>query len=441
MTTAYSDRSRLIQDHRCPRARYLQYELPTGNVVNGVDTVRVNMDLLVGLMFHEGVEHLLLGNGVEFAVKMAMERFWNGTAGKSLIISDTEDANYIYQEQAALSEALIRAYNYAVLPRMLERFEVVEVEREDVSTFVLGDFTLKWGSRVDGLLMDRETLDLYALSLKTTKEFGKRQEDSAHHDMQGLSEVVAIDQRLAKWQAQLDTPSTSYAEAFHWDIPAWFIKRHKTGASPHVLGVIMQHALKGARRESPKGSGRWYYDSPLIRPYHYVGNPTSKRAVAPDYPYAAYYEFRDDLGGGHRLGPQWQRENIWETIGVKEWIDVLASTMIQGYLEGHVLEQSFVLPNEYYRNEDDMARWVKRTLYHERRRAEGAARAAVAFGTPAYEDVLDEYFEPHSTSCDYPGRCQYQEVCYGPKEFLLNPLSTGLYQIRSANHKIEEEIK
>lgn len=438
---AYCDRSRLIQDHRCPRSRYLEYEFPTGAAVPGITSIRLSKDLMVGLLFHEGVQQLLLGDELELAVSSALGTFWTLVKSQGLQLQDTEDAYYVYNEHAALGEALIRAYYYAVLPKLLERFTVVEVEREDVSTFTLDDFELHWGSRADGLLLEKGTNDLYVLSLKTTKTFTKRNEDSANHDMQGLSEVAAIDQRLAKWQTELDTPPESYAQAFHWDIPAWFIKRHKTGAPPSVFGVTMQHALKGLNLESPQGSGRWYYNSPLIRPYKFTqsGNPKS-RTVRPDYLYAAYYDYKDDLGGAHRLGPQWQRLNIWEEMGVKEWIEILNSTMIQGYMPGHVLENSFVLPNEYYRNEDDMARWEKRTLFHERRTAEGREKALQAFGTPLFEEVLDEYFEPHSTSCDYPGRCKFQEICYGPKEFLLNPLATRLYQIRVPNHKVEEDL-
>lgn len=454
MLTSYADRSRVLTGQRCPRQRYFQYDLATGNTVGGVDSARINMDLLIGAAFHVGVENLLRGDDVDLACATALDGFWTGAKSKGINLADTEDAFYVYNELAALIEALIRAYNFVVLPKMLERFDVVEVEQEDVSSFIKDDYELLWGSRADALLMEKDSDDLYVLSLKTTKEYGKRQEDSAHHDMQGLSEVKVIDQRLQRWQADCEAANPAELENYlqvlgHPEgypvakeyIPSWFLRRFLTGAAPRVLGVIMQHALKSARRESPKGSGKWYYDSPLIRPYKYIGNPNAKRASAPpDYPYAAAYEFRDELGGNHRLGPQWQRENIWETLSVREWISILNSTMIQGQPIGFFLENAFVLPNEYYRNEDDMERWEKRMVYAERRHMTGVAAARAAFGTPAYEDVLDEYFPPASTACDYPGRCMFQEVCYGPKAYLMNPMSTGLYQIRTANHPIEVEI-
>ena len=64
---------------------------------------------------------------------------------------------YVYYEQASLIEAFIRGYAAFVLPQLIDRFEVVEVEREDLGTFkVSGSETIvKFGMRWDALLLEK----------------------------------------------------------------------------------------------------------------------------------------------------------------------------------------------------------------------------------------------------------------------------------------------
>lgn len=449
MGIAYADRTRVLTHQLCPRKRYFEYEVPTSGSVPGIRPNRLNPDLVIGSGFHTGIENLLLGKSVDEAVDAAIEGttdepgFWPLVKSQGLILGDLEDASYVYREAAALIEAFIRAYAKWNLPVLQSRFEIVEVEREDESRFILPDdsFTLRWGSRVDALLMEKDTLDLYALSLKTTREYGPRSIASASHDMQGLSEIAAVDQRLRRWAARIDEATGDEGET----IPKWFIDRHVAGASPHVLGVKMEYALKGLRLESPKGSGQWYYNNALIRPWKKTDDldsmPTRRRNITSSFgsPYAISYEFQDDLGGNHRLGKGWNRINIWEDMGVKAWIDYVAEEEIQSFRPGTLLENTFVLPEEYFRNDDDIIRWEKRVLYQEKRVLEGREKLKEVAGTSAFEDVLDEYFEPHSGACDYPTRCTFQEICFGPKAYLHNPIGSGLYTIREANHKTEEK--
>ena len=214
--TGYSDRSRTLTGQRCPRQRWFEYHQPNGTETPGIVPTRLNMDLLLGLTFHQGVEgilnQVLTGNSftiieLDEIVKGVLEGtegwpgMWPLLKSKGLVLGDKEDAYYVYSEQAALAEALIRAYATVVLPKLLERFEVVEVERDDHAAFTSNDgtFTLNWGYRADALLMERDSLDLYILSLKTTKEFDRRKANDAERDMQGLSEVAAVDQRLKAW--------------------------------------------------------------------------------------------------------------------------------------------------------------------------------------------------------------------------------------------------
>src|SRR5271170_4793630 len=52
-------------------------------------------------------------------------------------------------------------------------------------------------SRHDALLRERSTNFLYLLSFKTAGQWDRRKEQEAQIDMQGLSEAVDVDNRLA----------------------------------------------------------------------------------------------------------------------------------------------------------------------------------------------------------------------------------------------------
>jgi len=438
---AYADRSRILTHQSCPRRRYFEYEVPTDGEVNGVRPTRLDMNLLVGAAFHAGIECLLndamgaldLKDSVDNAVDVALNGakdwtgYWPQVKSVGLALEPEEDASYVYYEQAALVEALIRAYAVFVLPQVLDRFQVVDVEREERADFSIPGFTLHFLARVDGILLDKTTGEIFVLSLKTAKEWGKREDDSARHDMQGLSETRVVEQRLQAWDAALK-------DGRNGGIPDWFVQRHAAGASPQVSGVIMQYALKGRRENSPKGSGKYCFNNALIRPWKKADDLNFGGA------YAIRYEFQDSMGANHRLGKGWNRVNIWEDMGVKKWIDYLATQEIQGFPPGTAIASQFVLPVEYFRNPEDMDRWERQVCHQEKRAAEGRDLIRQASALGRLELALDECFPMHTRACDWPTKCSFQEVCFGPRAYLHDPISSGLYTIRTANHPSEKKI-
>lgn len=464
----YTDRSRTLARQKCARRGWFEYDIPNGTPIPGVVLTRLNSDLMIGSAFHTGVESLLTDHSPDESVWRALEGdgghwpgFWPLVRSKGLVLGDKEDAYYVYHEQASLIEALIRGYAKYALPMLLARFDVVEVEREGNATLVDGDFTLIWGYRADALLLERDTQDLYVLSLKTTKDFSKKKAEGGNRDMQGLSEVAAIDQRLQGWQEATTQCSILQEQEFKQaslehkleilkrgnknpeDVPAWFVSRWEEGAPPSCFGVKMEYALKGLKLEDPKGSGVWKYSNPLIRPWKYAEDLGGKgrRAGLGNERYAISYDFTDDMGGNHRLGKGWVRINIWEDMGVKEWIEYVADTPIQGFDSGRALAAQFALPEEFYRNDNDIERWKKRIVFAGRRQSLGVVSTLDALGTgnfEVFEDRLDEFFPPSSDQCDYPTRCVYQDICYSAnKGYLFNPMSAGIYEPRTPNHTAE----
>lgn len=447
MTKSFADRSRVLTYQSCPRRRYFEYEIKTEGKVGGVRPVRLDMNLILGSVFHAGIEALLndamntsprvdsVDNAVDYALNGGEDwtGYWPSVKSMGLQLEAEEDASYVYYEQAALAEALIRGYAAFVLPDLLDRFTVVDVEREEVGTFGSGDYNLTFGARVDGILLEKDSLNIYVLSLKTAKEWGKRDDQSARHDMQGLSETRVVEQRLQGWHNQCvnqEADPTSRVDGESFEVPQWFQDRFAAGGPPVVTGVKMEFALKGRRENSPKGSGTYKYNNPLIRPW-------KKADDLGGTGYAIAYEFQDGMGGNHRLGKGWNRVNIWEDMGVKAWINYLMTHEIQGFERGKGIMSQFVLPVEYFRNSEDMDRWQRQVVAQERRITEGKVEVALAANPECLEEYLDVHFPMHTKACDWPTKCSFQEVCFGPKAYLHDPISSMLFQIRVPNHHTE----
>lgn len=490
MIETYSDRSTCVTMQKCPRLRWWTHEFPNPtaesqeeylqHIINinapGVVPNKLNIDTTLGSAFHVGVYHLLNGVGLDEAVGRVLEGDSNGWAGywpmvrgQELELGDKEDTGYVYYEQAALAEALVRGYYYYALPRLLDTYEVLETEYDEQAYFsdpsVL-DFRLRWGIRTDGLLRDRSTDALFVLSLKTSKEWKRNTEENNRTDMQGLTEMGAVEQRLGRWQAicdglriesnnppLLDPPK---GPGFDWKerldfglhgIPRWFWDRYKDGGDPVIAGVKMEFAMKGYRSEYPKGSGQYKYSNPLIRPYKRADDiQVKRRANAGNVvsgEYAIQWDFKDFGGMNHTLGKGWRVTNIWEDMGVKNWIEYCMEHEIQGFQPGYALEKQFTLPVEYTRNPDDVKRKIRQVVNQEWRVHQGReATLQALFNEPEkYIEQLDIHFPQQQ---DFPhscGWCSHKIVCLGPDSYKFNPLSHPGFIPRTSNHRKSELIQ
>ncbi len=473
MLESYSDRSTCVTHQKCPRLRWWQHEFP--NVVPadnqqqteylnnnklevyapGVVPNVLNMDTTLGSAFHVGVYHLLNGVGLDEAVGRMLngdtngwEGYWPLIQSKGLDLGEGENGDYVYYEQASLAEALVRAYYYYALPKLLETYEVLETEYDEQAYFsdaTVPEFRLRWGIRTDGLLQDRSTGNLFVLSLKTAKHWKSNTEENNRTDMQGLTEMGAVEQRLGRWHQILDGQGCSEPAG---RIPDWFVNRFKEGGDPTLSGVKMEFALKGYRAEYPKGSGRWVYSNPLIRPYKRAedGMAIKRRAGTGNSvsgEYALQWDFQDPMGGNHTLGKGWRTINIWEDMGVKNWIEYCLENEIQGFPQGYALEKQFVLPIEYSRNPDDVKRKIRQVVNQEYRVELGrkAVLETLTSHPNDYIEQLDVHFPqqqdfPHS--CSY---CSHKIICLGPDGYKFNPLSHPGFVARTPNHAKAELVQ
>jgi hypothetical protein len=462
----WTDRSRVEEYQSCARRRWYTYH--QGGV--GMSPARKSLPLAVGGSVHVGLASLLQGASEDEAVVDAITDFTRYHKALALDSAEapqpddlsrqltflgdadaaealmrvheqrvTEYDDWLWREQMALVEGLVRAWARRRLRPLLDEYEVLEVERE-------GDWELseKWKfapepgllyyapdespsaslrfmSRPDALLRSRADGQLYLQSFKTLSTWDVRRARDAEHDMQGLSEAVEVERRLGE----------------------------------RVMGIRYEYLRKGYRAEDKDLSAKfglkvWSQRSHLVR------------AWRGDAGWCWSYDFLKDDGSASKLyWKAWRPESTWEAMTTKEWIDLLDSTeatmsaedttvglaprelgyrsvaQAQGYTVDHPLDSLFPPPQLVYRSDDQARDWIDQIEAQERRVTEGVAAVDAATDEGERRHLLNVHFPMSRRACSYPTECVYTKVCYGGEDIQRDPMGSGLYRIREANHPQE----
>ena len=349
---------------------------------------------------HEIIEQILVCTEVDEAVTRAIYQYRESIKGSC----DPQDERltYLVGEQWALAEAIGRAWFLSRYSDFISTYEVLDIEREESVELAPG---VVWMSRPDLLVRRHSDGTLFIVNLKTTKKADERWVSQWPLDMQTLSEVVAVEDRLNK-------------NVFHQLGESLEI----VPSSPIKLsGVIILGLLKGEQLQYPAGSGNWYHNSPLIWAWH---NESGK--VHPRGEWSARYEWSDDEGN-HRLGKGWVKREIWLHYpeGVKGWVRHLLET------DPALLEEQVVQLPPILRSEQQIQAWKRMVISSELDIRDNREHVE------ANELNIDAMF-PMSTSsgnCLWPSRCIYAGICHG----IESPDDDTLYQIRVPNHPQEGE--
>jgi len=520
----WTDRSRTETYQRCPRLRFLEYH-QNGT---GIAPARKPLALCVGGSVHVGLEHLLLGDTEDVAVAAALADF--ATHRRALALDTTEltamttvdpqslesqmlataadlglpaddpslvalakqrDSasaqfdDWLWQEQASLVEGLVRAYSRRRLRPLLEEYEVLEVERE-------GDWELYEGvhgtnltvvpairfmSRPDALLRNRNDNSLYLLSFKTAASWDIRKARDAEHDMQGLSEGVEVERRLAAWWQEMRQAGGLL------NVPAGYTAAEVlpvvnflggVPAPPRILGIRYEYLLKGSRWQDKELSQRfglnvWSQRSHLIRRFVAHSTPSrGKNASAFNVGDQAWsWDYHLEDGSTSKLSASnWHGEPVWEHGGsVRAWIDALddaeetmsaydsttgadprpvgwkSRAQAVGYTAQHPLDAVFVPPITVFRQDEELRNWVEQTEYQERRVAEAVAQLESTTDEGERRSLLNQHFSQTRKACEYPSTCAMSKICWGSEDLQRDPLGSGLYRRREPNHVMEKEAR
>lgn len=405
----------------------------------------------------------------------------------------------LYQEQEALVEALVRAYCRYRLRPLLEQFEVMEVEhggewllydskqdfleatKPDGTVYRFepaNEFELWFMSRLDALLRERQTNELYLQSYKTTGTWGDiRRLKAAEKDVQGLTEGIEVENRLQSWWVAIHLPQSpeSMAEITHQygqpsDAMYNFLK--SLGNPPRIYAVRYEYLLKGERWEDKELSARLGMTvrtqrSPLIR--QYVAHSTPQKGNSSfsigDVCWSWDYVRTEDDKDSKLAWQNWTSQAVWtQDGGVKAWIDKLAESEILmsgedstvgmeprqvgwksaaqklGVTRNHPFEDVFPTPVIVFRNDDELRDLVEQFEAQEVRVAGAVSVVATAKDAGELRSLLNQNFPQSRGSCFYPTQCPFTVICYGGDEVRNAPLENG-FKRREFNHPQERGVE
>lgn len=500
----FTDRSRIETFQRCNRLRWLEYHQDG----MGITSARKPLPLAVGGAVHVGLAELLKmgvagpdphhGQAVEDrAVVVALAdfaQFQNALdvdqaeqyAIEGGEVSDptlaarmlelvkkgkTEFDSYLYEEQSALVEGMVRAYARRRLRPLLEQYEVMEVEREgswllsgvdaitaqdgNATRVVRDGFELYFMSRPDAILRERASNQLYILSYKTAAKWDRRKAEDAKRDMQGLSEGVEVEKRLARmWSAMYGQKGMMSLEEFKTHSPAMVKFLDSCAAPPRILGIRYEYLLKGDRWTDKDLTAKLGVEvrsqrSPLVRANRNPG------MAAGDEQWNVSWDFIKETGEPGKLYyKNWSGAPVFKSMPMKKWIDMLdgasetvgeeglalgwsCAAQATGFLSGHPLDELFIPPIVVYRQDDDLRDWVEQVESQEVRVARSVAEVNAATDEGEKRHLLNVHFPMSRRACEYPSTCAMVRVCFGGEDIRRDPLASGLYKIRIANHPQE----
>lgn len=140
----FFDRTRTETDWLCPRKRYLQFEYDG----RGIVPVEEQLPLAFGIAVHQGLARLI-------------------REGPSAVPTIIDDAPSVNPEVDALFSGMMHGAARYLIPSLLNRFEIVAVEREITTVF---DDDLMFGCIPDLIGRDRETGLCWYIEYKTTSD-------------------------------------------------------------------------------------------------------------------------------------------------------------------------------------------------------------------------------------------------------------------------------
>jgi len=442
----FTSRSAVESYQDCPRYRYNQFFL----MGKGVVAKAKSIPLVTGSAIHRGVEHLMcrirLVDGINeadvtAAVHLAVKEYVQVCEAEGFRFSgkgtETDKQQWFtFGEQKALIEALIRVWALVEAPIIIERYKVVHVERDIEPLEIAPDIWFQ--AKVDAEMVEKSTGAVHNYSLKSMKQWDDRSENSYRSDLQGVTEIWAVDSDAVRRQGlvnkalhELDELSKAFpAQQANFGKVHDYLKMFKPSGK-QVSAVRFCVLIKGARyaenRDDP--NALLVTHNSLIRGYKNV----TPSGIA--YAHSMYFPNPTNKSGKGRLGVGWVPFNVWEEMGVDEWIRMLAAGSIQPEC-GDVLPKYVFSPLEYYRSDAEIDLAMEEIIWQEERIQ--ASVLAIKNEPEFAAQELASTFPHVRKHCEFHfgGPCEYKELCWNPA-VANDPIGSELYQIRMPHHEAE----
>lgn len=473
------DRSR-ISDGRgfCQRSRLLNYHIgPTGY---GIQKKAQKLPLMTGLLGHDGLAPILEwcrdhddlivqgfqsgpvpGQGeiylpvpnavVRDAVSAAIQKYARLVQQRGFAyLGDTEETNQVVREQSFLIEGLIWAWCLEVLPEVLRRGRIVEVEHDD--TYVVG-CTCGLGEGI-GTKQEHEDRDCTGIGLMCRPDFlleTRLTKELEYHEFKttGMDAPTFRD----KWEVMIQMFAATLDAERRW--------------GRHVQSIYIHGLIKGKREgdynsETGKRDGAIRQSSPFCYGYRKPGTPPMEQEQ-----WAASYEYYDAFEGKtKKLQRAFRKAGVWELPDHFLPTDDPAMGKAEfwaKWIPGEVRRKQLVVLGPYSRQTQMVAHFTTEMQGEEARWQEGlwelydAGQQILAehqadqtadesvwwelvWPDPRFQAQMDRLF-PRSYECRRYGarmRCQFEGVCL-EREESQNPIGSGLFIPRRPHHRDELE--
>ena len=466
----YTSRTAALTAQTCLRKRYLSNHYAG----HGLSPEAIDMNLETGTAVHRGIQHLFehcrihhsdgmfeeqcINEAIEFALKL----FRDDISKHSIALREGENnfISFVIAEHECLIEGLIRCFALKRLPSLLEEYEVIEVEND----IIYPEFSesIIWQSKADAEFLTRDySKGVVICSLKTASEYAENTIRNLLTDMQGNSEWMAVQAKLdrdfAWYKEKMKHPfsigNAKLGSAFdeeHEHVLRWckyFNWCLANNEEPKVYAVQYEHLITGSWKDYDK-SGLRKRQNFLVHPYKYeeqtkfniFSQVTTQLIATPDH-----YKWK---AGPGKQPKGWSKINIWEDMGVKNWVEMLASGLVQTE-NGNPLDELIITSDLIFRDRNDGAQlkeWLISTRYQEEEifknleiMEQHAEFARKTGKWEQYEITLMKLFRKETLRCwDYFGKdCEFAKVCH--EGFNLGDLiASNIYVNRTPHHEPEK---
>lgn len=410
-----TDRTRVEDFHRCPRRRWWQFEYlnefriekETGGVVsNGI-----SMFLLTGIGVHQAMEVLgkeMLGKGADFrftneqiyqASQVAQTVYFDTLTKRGLLIgpkATPEAITWTGMEQWHLVEGLVWMLGTYLLPSFVTKYEVLEVEEDSIELIEPTGLNVHLAYKPDAVLRDRDSGELFTLSLKTAGQTDWYTDYNFDRDLQGVTEPWCATRRLYR---------------------AGKIDRQISGAQ-------MLYLIKGKRYEEKLfKDGRKVTYNPLIRGFKLPGPTQSEDQWA----WSNTVEKMNKAGELYqgRLGDAWKAFSIWDPKdgypgGVSAWVRALGQGRIEPAGQDPFASCWYMPQPQLGRDPSLIERRLLQLAVQEREIAANSRRInsylldGVSIEDSRVQTALDITFPMYTRGCEaMGGTCEYDSLCFG----------------------------
>lgn len=469
----FTSRTAALTYQVCARKRYYANHY----AMHGLSPEAIDLHMETGTAIHRGLQHLFEHCRIHHtdgmfeeqcineAVNFAIELFRDDISKASISLKDTETnfIDFIIAEHECLIEGLIRCFALKRLPTLLEEYEIIEVEN-DMIYYEFSDKAL-WQSKADAEFLTKDySKGVIICSLKTASEYAENTIRNLLTDMQGNSEWMAVQAKLDRdfeWYCKkvgnpfgIGSSDEVIGSAFddeHSNIIRWhhyFDWCIANKQKPKVYAVQYEHLITGSWKDY-NNSGLRKRQNFLVHPYKFEIPSTYNvfsGAIAHQVVDPSHYKWKGQQG---RQPKGWNKINIWEDIGIKDWIEMLASGMVQAE-DGNPLDELIITSELIFRDKNDGAQlkeWLISTRYQEERIIadleimEQLAAYAIKTGNwQRYDIALMQLFRKETDRCwDYYGKhCAFVNVCHQGSN-IGDLIAANYYTIRKPHHSSETE--